>query len=329
MRIPISEIKVNPGRREAEPESVRELADSIKELGLLTPITVDRDHILIAGLHRLEAAKLLNWAEIECTVSDLTGLQAELAEIDENFVRAELGTVDFGNLLLKRKEIYEALHPETKAGISQAAGMNRAVGNNVAAKMAATSKTFVEDTAEKLGIGKRTVRRQIQIAKNLTPETKKIIQNAGTKVTQKDTLRLSKMEPEQQKEAACQLLSGNRQAVDSYQPPPAPQAPDTAPPPDDVPYSPGEKTYATFEESVADLKNHDKDCSYTPDTLLADMDGFIERFHKDFTWYSDPFCTVVFPRISPVQLEYIKKRFYTIISATEHLLHQMEGMIHP
>ncbi len=135
MRIAINEIKVGPGRRETQPEAVRELADSISEVGLLNPITVNQENTLIAGFHRLEAAKLLGWKEIECTVSRLDSLQAKLAEIDENFVRVELGSVDYGDLLLQRKEIYEKLHPETKVGISQAAGMNRAVGNNVSAPM--------------------------------------------------------------------------------------------------------------------------------------------------------------------------------------------------
>ena len=38
--------------------------------------------ILIAGLHRLEAAKLLGWEEIECNISSLEGLQAELASTE-------------------------------------------------------------------------------------------------------------------------------------------------------------------------------------------------------------------------------------------------------
>ena len=59
MLVQISEIKINTGRREAKEGDIRELANSISEVGLLNPITVDCGHTLIAGLHRLEAAKLL------------------------------------------------------------------------------------------------------------------------------------------------------------------------------------------------------------------------------------------------------------------------------
>ena len=116
MLVPISEITVNPGRREAAPGDVKELADSILEVGLINPIMVDQAHTLIAGLHRLEAMKLLGRTEIECTISDLDGLQVALAEIDENFVRKDLSDDEFRELLLRRKEIYESLHPETKHG---------------------------------------------------------------------------------------------------------------------------------------------------------------------------------------------------------------------
>ena len=116
MRMKISEIKINPGRRDTQQRNVEELARSITAVGLMNPITVAQDNTLIAGLHRLEAVKLLGWTEIECTVSDADGLQAELAEIDENFVRAGLSHRELGDLLLRRKELYEAIHPETRQG---------------------------------------------------------------------------------------------------------------------------------------------------------------------------------------------------------------------
>ena len=90
MLILIKEITVNTGRREAIAADVKALAESISNVGLINPITIDQSNTLIAGLHRLEAAKLLGWEEIECTVSSLEGLQAELAEIDENFIRKDL-----------------------------------------------------------------------------------------------------------------------------------------------------------------------------------------------------------------------------------------------
>jgi len=49
MRIPINNIKLNPGRRTTEPEDVENLAKSIAELGLLNPITINQDNTLIAG----------------------------------------------------------------------------------------------------------------------------------------------------------------------------------------------------------------------------------------------------------------------------------------
>lgn len=333
MLVPISEIKINAGRREADPEGVQELVDSISKVGLLNPITIDREHTLIAGLHRLEAAKLLGWTEIECNVSSLEGLLAELAEVDENVVRKGLSAVEYSDLLLRRKEIYEALHPETKAGTSQAAGMNRAKGNNVGCKMHPTSKSFVQDTAEKLGVNPSTIKRQIQTAKNLTTEAKDIIRDTGTKITKKDALKLSRLEPEQQKDAVSQLAAGEIKSMGEYHPapaepeeppPPEPESPPAAPTVPSVPYSLGDKHYASIEESIADLKNPNKDCSYNPDTLLADIDGFVDTFHKNFAWYSDPFCTVVFPDISPVQFDFVRQRFATISSAMEDLLNLME-----
>ena len=303
MLVSINKIKVNPGRREIESKDIKDLAKSISEIGLLNPITVAPDHTLIAGLHRLEAATLLGWTEIECTVSDLSGLRAELAEIDENFMRVNLSPIEFGDLLLRRKEIYEELHPETKNG-----GDRKSEEIRIAKCKSDFQKPFIQDTAEKLGVHPVTVARQIQTAKNLTPEAKDIIRNSGTDITKTDALKLSRLEPPQQEEAATQLAAGEIRSVDEYK----------------KPYSLGGKRYATFEESVADLKNPNKDATYTADTLLAGMDGFIDDFHHNFSWYSTPMCTVAYPQVNREQLEYIKKRFAGVVTEIDKLLHDIE-----
>ena len=215
MGIKISNIKINPGRREATPEAVEELARSIAAVGLLNPITLDQNNTLVAGLHRLEAAKLLGWAEIECNIIGMNSLQAELAEIDENIVRTRLSRQEMSEQFLRRKEIYEMLHPETKAGTAQAAGMNRAIGNNVSAKLAPKTKSFVEDTAEKTGMSKRAISRLLQIANNLSMDAKKIVQEND--LPQDTALKLSRLPHEQQAEAASLLAAGTVQSVEQYQ----------------------------------------------------------------------------------------------------------------
>lgn len=303
MLVPISEIKVTAGRREVLPEDAKKLADSITQIGLLNPITITPDHTLIAGNHRLEAAKLLGWTEIECTICDMTGLLAELAEIDENFVRKNLSPIEFGDLLLRRKEIYEELHPETRRG-----------GDQKSEEIKTTKcrfdlpKSFAEDTADKLGISKRTVERHIRVAKSLTPATKDIIRSAEILITKKDTLDLSRLEPSQQEDAATQLVTGEISSIDEYK----------------KPYSIGGRHFDSFEESVADLKNSNKEASYTAGTLLAGLDGFIDNFHRDFSWYDMPICREAFPLINQEQLHYITERFAGVISAIEELLQDIE-----
>ena len=53
MKVKISNIKINPGRRETEPKAIEELARSIAAVGQINPITLDHKNTLIACLHRL------------------------------------------------------------------------------------------------------------------------------------------------------------------------------------------------------------------------------------------------------------------------------------
>ena len=90
MKVSIKNIIVKEDRRDVDQEKVEELAESIKEVGLINPITLTEDYTLIAGAHRLEACKLLGYTEIEANVLSIDNLRAELAEIDENLIRSEL-----------------------------------------------------------------------------------------------------------------------------------------------------------------------------------------------------------------------------------------------
>lgn len=213
MRININDIKINPGRREAAPEAVQRLSESIAEVGMMNPITVTGDHTLIAGLHRLEAAKKLGWTEVECCISDMDALHTELAEIDENVIRTGLSDLELSELLARRKKIYETLHPATIARNLPGHASNYESSSD---KLTGEEKPFSQDTAEKMGFSPRTVERHVQIAENLTSETKDILRGTDRKITKQNLTKLSRLEPNQQVEAAKQLTDGTIKSVDEY-----------------------------------------------------------------------------------------------------------------
>lgn len=108
-RIIPDHIAILPGRRAVDDAAVDRLAESIKSLGLRTPITVrvvdnyqdddgeivDGQPILVTGAHRLEAVKRLGWERVECFVfEDDDETAAKLWEIAENLHRADLTVLE-------------------------------------------------------------------------------------------------------------------------------------------------------------------------------------------------------------------------------------------
>ena len=211
MKIPINDIIVKSSRREVNAEAVELLSESMAESGLFNPITVSADHTLIAGRHRLEAARLLGWVEIDCHVCEMDELHAELAEIDENLIRNGLSDIELSEQYARRKRIYEVLHPETKARNLTGHVSNYASSND---NLSSEVKPFAKDTAEKTGMSARTVQRYVRIGERLTRETKDIL--AGSHITRNNLLKLTRLEPVQQADAAAQLVSGRIKSVDEY-----------------------------------------------------------------------------------------------------------------
>jgi len=207
--IPIDTICADDRLREIDTDCVDLLSVSMDEYGLLSPLWVreagaDGLHDLIAGAHRLEAAKRLGWVEIIAIVFSVEGLDARMMEIDENLFRRELSPLDRATFLAERKEIYETLHPETKNGAAGLAAMN-----NQTDKFVSLVPSFAEATAEKLGVDGRTVFRAIARATKIVPDVRKLI--ATTWVAQKGSVldALARLAPDDQRAVAALLVKEN------------------------------------------------------------------------------------------------------------------------
>ena len=202
----ISDIIIGEKRREVKSDYVQKLADSIKQVGLINPITIAPDNRLIAGYHRLQAFIQLGETRIPAVILNLSELEARLAEIDENLIRNEGSALERGEWLLERKIIYEELYPETRHGLtSERAEVNR---NNFVLPPA-----FTEDTADKTGQSRRTIEQEIQIARDITPEVKDKIRDTELADRKTDLLRLARMEPNQQEQIVDKIVSGEADTI--------------------------------------------------------------------------------------------------------------------
>jgi N6-adenosine-specific RNA methylase IME4/ParB-like chromosome segregation protein Spo0J len=201
MKINIADIKIKKGRRAVDKNKVRELADSIQEIGLLNPITVTRENVLIAGAHRVEAFKLLGKKEIPATVTDFSDLKVKLAEIDENLIRQELDEIEIGELAIKRDEILEQL------GIRAKQGNNRYTDRGELNSPLKTTAAIAKD----IGISERVLQQNKQLAKNLTPEVKEIVRKHD--IPKADKLKLARMDKEKQRAVADKIKTGEAKSV--------------------------------------------------------------------------------------------------------------------
>jgi ParB-like chromosome segregation protein Spo0J len=96
-RLLVEDIDVGIRLRPIHEAAVAVLAESMQRLGQLCPISVYKlgDALrLVAGLHRLEAARRLGWIEIEAVFSTGNEIERELQEIAENLHRSELTVLE-------------------------------------------------------------------------------------------------------------------------------------------------------------------------------------------------------------------------------------------
>lgn len=172
---------------------VKELVDSISEVGLLNPICVRKvvrhrgttpydAFAIIAGHHRYEAARALGWETIPAQIVDLDDLHAELAEIDENLVRSSLTPAQEASAIFRRKQIYEELHPETKHG---------AASPSKDCKL----QSFVAATSEAIGKDKSTISRAAARGEALGADLDAVTGTSLDKGVELDAL--VKMEPDE------------------------------------------------------------------------------------------------------------------------------------
>jgi ParB family chromosome partitioning protein len=125
--VPIEDISRSPNqpRKVFEESELKELADSINEIGLLQPITVrkldNQKYELIAGERRLRAHQLLGKSVIEAIIIDANNEEASLLTLAENLKRQDLTDYE---IFIGLNSLDEKLK-KNKQRLANSLGLNR------------------------------------------------------------------------------------------------------------------------------------------------------------------------------------------------------------
>lgn len=133
MRLPIEEIRPNPNqpRKTFDDEALTELADSIKQVGLIQPMVVRKTvtgYELVAGERRLRACKLLGMKEVPCIVEDaMVEQESAMVALIENLQRENLHYLEEAECYAQLIATYGLTQEELAArlGKSQSAVANK------------------------------------------------------------------------------------------------------------------------------------------------------------------------------------------------------------
>lgn len=118
IELDIDSLKPNPfqPRKHFLDESVRELAESIAEHGLLQPVLVyeniDGEYVLIAGERRLRASKIAGKSTIRAIVANIDLNRLREIALIENIQREDLNPIDLANSYKELLEDYNITHED-------------------------------------------------------------------------------------------------------------------------------------------------------------------------------------------------------------------------
>jgi ParB-like chromosome segregation protein Spo0J len=179
-RFPVNKIEVIGERRPLNRRKCELIAESIRTIGLKTPITVrirkDGKIELVAGLHRLEAMKLNREKEIDCIVSSEGRLKRQMWQDGENLWRAGQSALEKAEAIARwarnAKELTKT-NADTEKGGKQPGDKG------------------LSKTARRLGLTRETIRRADEIDR-IAPKAKKAAKERGLDWNQDALLKVAK-----------------------------------------------------------------------------------------------------------------------------------------
>ena len=193
----LSELKAtNPYLRMGT--DVSELEKSIQTLGLIAPLVISPDNVILAGARRYQAMLNLGFSEAPVMVVDKNALERELVSIDENLVRKDLSKIEIESHLRRAKEIYQELYPAPIIETRTEAESETKVEVEVL-----PAQKFLDMVSEKTGLSPKQIHEAINRDEMAAPVVKEARKNGELSLSQ--TNEIVKLKKEDQEVAISHI----------------------------------------------------------------------------------------------------------------------------
>lgn len=189
----LNELKVtNPYLRMGT--DVTELEKSIRTLGLIAPLVISPDNVLLAGARRYQALLNLGYQEAPVIVVDKSSLERELISIDENLVRKDLSKIEIESHLRRAKEIYQQINPEP---VEEKATESQEESDTAPKKVILPAEKFLNMVSEKTGLSPKQIHEAINRDEMAAPAVKEARRKGELSLSQtNEIVKLNQAEQE-------------------------------------------------------------------------------------------------------------------------------------
>ncbi len=193
--------------RPVDDEHAKAIAQSMVQEGLMNPITVRHtpnakggNYTLIAGAHRLCAAEILDYDQIDAIVVQADKESAALLEVAENLFRNELSVIDRTLFVQTYRELWEKKYGEIQRGGDHgnqytkdkvAKGKVDPLPNDGDLNGKVQSLYFATHVADRIGLSKVSVKLLNRIAQNLQTELRTVLRGTALADNQAQLLKFA------------------------------------------------------------------------------------------------------------------------------------------
>lgn len=217
LRIAEIEPNKNQPRRQFDSEALRELADSIRDHGVLQPLVVrsyNGGYQIVAGERRWRAARMAGLSQIPVMIRDLSDTETLEIAIIENLQREDLNLVE----LARGYKVLMDEHGYTQEQVAARVGKSRPVVANTVRILSLPELVLGQVADGKISLGHAKALLALEDDQLITQTAEKVVKD-GLLVREVEKLAKSRRDPDPglpKRKRTAQLLKKDGNWGDNY-----------------------------------------------------------------------------------------------------------------